>query len=427
MDPAREALLNSINCGILAYRREYVPSEEGREIEQAADVPEEEHTAGDNNNGSTEVNVSAIKTEYEADTDDDTPTVNKTDRKDLKVKIKSEYEDDTDDDADAKVDGIKISQGKLSPRHKRLHTSEGAEIGGSPITTMVNRDISRKKATQAKKSSGSGAKKKIKDDTQILMTQRENDFNEKTWWMNPLGREGTSRQGATVLMKRCMRTHGWNEMKTRKVLNAYHQFITLKKEHEDWDAKILSPCYLVDQMWHSHILDVVNYCHDMMLLCGRVVGHDPDGALDYVAKQKRDETTREALQERFGSYDEEVWNYSPDETHGKREEEKSSEVAFASEPISIIIQDQTGEETKFIMKRNTKMNKVFQAYVDRKGCPLKALLFRLDYERIWKYDTRKRMFYFLLNGKRIDDCLTPEELELKDGDQIDVMLMQSGC
>lgn len=185
----------------------------------------------------------AIKTEYEADTDDDTPTVTKTDRKDLKVKIKSEYKDDTDDDAaDAMVDGIKISQGKLSPRRKRLDTSEGAEIGVSShgvcsqITKMVNRDNTRKKATPAKKSSGSGAKKKIKDDTQILMTQRENDFNEKTWWMIPFGREGTSRQGATALMKRCMRTHGWNEMKTRKVLNAYHQFITLKKEHEDWDA-----------------------------------------------------------------------------------------------------------------------------------------------------------------------------------------------
>lgn len=124
----------------------------------------------------------------------------------------------------------------------------------------------------------------------ILMTQRENDFNEKTWWMvdiNPIGGEETSsRQGATPLVKRCMRTHGWDEVKTRKVLNAYHQFITLKKEYEDWDAKILSPCNLVDQMWHCHILDVVNYCHDMMLLCGRVVGHVPDGALDYVAKQQ---------------------------------------------------------------------------------------------------------------------------------------------
>ena len=122
-------------------------------------------------------NVAAIKTEYEADTDDDTPTVNKTDRMDLKAKmIKSEYEYDTDDDARARVDGIKISQ-------------------------------------------GNGAKKKIEDDTQFfMMTQRENDFNEKTWWMvdlNPIGE--TSSQGASPLMKRCMRTHGWDELKAKKI------------------------------------------------------------------------------------------------------------------------------------------------------------------------------------------------------------------
>jgi hypothetical protein len=191
---------------------------------------------------------------------------------------------------------------------------------------MVNTGNSRKKAPPAKKSSGSGgAKKKGKishpshrnshvvsspssadddassvDNTQILMTERENDFNDKTWWMvdiNPIGGDDTSsRQGATALVKRCMRTYGWDEVKTRKVLNAHRQFITLKKEVQDWDAKILSPCYLVHQMWHCHILDVVNYYHDMMLLCGRVVGHDPDGALDYVAKLQRDETTRKTLQ-----------------------------------------------------------------------------------------------------------------------------------
>jgi len=90
------------------------------------------------------------------------------------------------------------------------------------------------------------------------------------------------------------------------------------------------------------------------------------------------------LQERFGSYDEDVWDYSPDETHGKSgEEEGTGSVdednvqknemttnAKGSEPISIILKDQTGEETNFIMKRNTKMNKVFEAYyVDRKGSP----------------------------------------------------------
>ncbi|KAK1746845.1 hypothetical protein QTG54_002189 [Skeletonema marinoi] len=151
------------------------------------------------------------------------------------------------------------------------------------------------------------------DTHNIVTTPREGDFNEKTWWMvdlTPIG--SSSPQGASALVKRCMRTHGWDEVKARKVLDAYRQFMILKKELKDWDANILSPCYLVDQMWHCHILDVVNYCHDMMLLCGHVVGHNPDGALDYVAKQERDDTTRASLQDHFGSYDKEVWDYSPD-------------------------------------------------------------------------------------------------------------------
>ncbi len=123
----------------------------------------------------------------------------------------------------------------------------------------------------------------------VLVPPREDDFNEKTWWMVDLDPvEETSLQGASVLVKRCMRMHGWDEAKARKVLASYRQFITLKKNHQDWNAEKLSPCYLVDQMWHCHILDVVNYCHDMMLLCGHVVGHNPDGALDSAAKQKRD-------------------------------------------------------------------------------------------------------------------------------------------
>jgi ubiquitin len=261
------------------------------------------------------------------------------------------------------------------------------------------------------------------ENVQILMTQRENDFNDKTWWMvdiNPIGGEDmSSRQGATALVKRCMRTYGWDEVKTRKVLNAYRQFITLKKEHEDWDAEILSPCYLVDQMWHSHILDVVNYCHDMMLLCGRVVGHAPDGALDYAAKQQRDETTREALQERFGSYDEEVWDYSPDETtNGKSEEEESTgpvdednvqkeEVTTNAkkgpeEAITARLKDPyKGTETMFKVKRTTKMSKVFQVYAGRKGVDVNDLRFLLDGERVGPNDT-------------------PEDLDLEDTDQIDV-------
>jgi hypothetical protein len=61
-------------------------------------------------------------------------------------------------------------------------------------------------------------------------------------------------------------------------------------------------------MWHLHILDVVNYCHDMMMLCGHVVGHNPDGALDIEAKRERDSKTRDGLEEHFeGEYDKEIW------------------------------------------------------------------------------------------------------------------------
>ena len=259
------------------------------------------------------------------------------------------------------------------------------------------------------------------DNAQILMTQRENGFNEKTWWMvdiNPIGGDDTSsRQGATPLVKRCMRTYGWDEVKSRKVLNAYRQFITLKKESQDWDAKILSPCYLVDQMWHCHILDVVNYCHDMMLLCGRVVGHDPDGALDYEAKQKRDGTTRELLQKKFGSYDEDVWDYSSVQNNDdEKGEEKSSDPVeeetgmeeAGAEIITFRLKDQNGEVTMFTVERTVRMQKVFEAYADRKGVDVGDFRCALDGEPIWGGET-------------------PETLDLKHNDQVDAVLVQSGC
>jgi small ubiquitin-related modifier len=260
----------------------------------------------------------------------------------------------------------------------------------------------------------------------ILMTPRENNFNEKTWWMvdiNPVGGDDTSSsQGASTLVKRCMRTYGWDEMKTKKILNAYRQFITFKKEAQDWDAQILSPCYLVDQMWQYHILDVVNYCHDMMLLCGRVVGHDPDGALDYVAKQKRDETTRELLQKKFGSYDEDLWDYSPDKTHMKSEEnidsvdegEVDTEMTMnttGTEMISIWVNYQNRDGTLFKLKRTTNLGKVFEAYAVKKGVDVHTLGFFLDGKRISVSDTPEALGL-------VDNCLV-------DNCQIDVVYEQT--
>lgn len=113
-----------------------------------------------------------------------------------------------------------------------------------------------------------------------------------------------------------MRVYRWDLSKARKVLKAYRQFLFLKKHCEDWDATQLSPSHLVDQMWHQHILDVENYYHDMMLLCGHVIGHNPDGALDNEGKRARDETTRKSLIEHFdGNVDGEIWGIEGKESY----------------------------------------------------------------------------------------------------------------
>ena len=176
-----------------------------------------------------------------------------------------------------------------------------------------------------------------------------------------------------------MRVYGWSLEKSRKVLKAYRQFLTLKKEHEDWGATELSPSFWVDRMWHQHILDV-NYYHDTMLLCGRVVGHNPDGALS--GKAERDEATREALEKRYPNYDKEIWGIetSTDTSSeaGMRGDE-SNEGNDRSEPKDDTINNDTtindnttNSDTITIRVKDqsskaAKMTTVLDAYALRKG------------------------------------------------------------
>ena len=218
-----------------------------------------------------------------------------------------------------------------------------------------------------------------------------------------------------------------------------------------------------DQMWHQHILDVVNYYHDMMLLCGRVIGHNPDGAM--AGKAERDEATKNALEQRFPDYERDIWGHVMSiklrfrDQYGNEEiieavYKGSMEGAFrkyaqkrntalhlvkfrlnngsliqmASTPkdlglrenaiirtsvssvdtITIRVKDLTGEETMFTVKRTTRMGKIFDAYAARKGCCPQSLRFSLD-------------------GENILCDFTPAELQLEDHDQIDVILAQMGC
>ena len=107
----------------------------------------------------------------------------------------------------------------------------------------------------AKRRRGAPTEEDRRDTAEVLLSGRQNEFSDKTWWMVDLDASGVD-QGATPLVRWCIRVHGWDAPKARRVLAAYRQFLTLKTEHEDWDATVLSPCPLVDQMWQQHVLDV---------------------------------------------------------------------------------------------------------------------------------------------------------------------------
>ena len=77
------------------------------------------------------------------------------------------------------------------------------------------------------------------------------------------------------------------------------------------------------------------------------------------------------------------------------------------ETITIVLSDQAGEKMQFKMKRETKFQKVFDAYASRLGVPENSLTFRFD-------------------GERITGENTPKMLEMQDEDMIEVLMQQTG-
>lgn len=196
------------------------------------------------------------------------------------------------------------------------------------------------------------------DSTESSTNAREShallSAKQRAWWMV----EGSAQGATTTLVKRCIREYGWDLPKSQKVLTAYKQFLFLKKELADWDSKLLSPCHLVDQMWHQHILNVFNYHNDMVLLCGRlVVGHEPDGAFDFADKLRRDQFTMKCLIYYFGSCDVNIWGPAP---------------------ITIIIEDQHRKELLFKVNMTTPMSRAFNVVAQRKQVSVSSLRFMGD-------------------------------------------------
>jgi len=75
--------------------------------------------------------------------------------------------------------------------------------------------------------------------------------------------------------------------------------------------------------------------------------------------------------------------------------------------VTLRVKDQQGDEMFFKVKKETKMQKIMDAYAQRKGINVNSLRFVLD-------------------GSRVNAADTPKMLELENDDQIDVLLESVG-
>ncbi|XP_031266950.1 small ubiquitin-related modifier 2-like [Pistacia vera] len=76
-------------------------------------------------------------------------------------------------------------------------------------------------------------------------------------------------------------------------------------------------------------------------------------------------------------------------------------------PIKVIVKNQEGNKLVFQVKRDVKLRKVLNLYCEK---------------QVLQYGTVN----FLINGERFDHDLTPNEVKLEEGDEIDALLPANG-
>ena len=215
----------------------------------------------------------------------------------------------------------------------------------------------------------------------LLKEAETDDAHEQNWW-------AINVEKAAALIEKCMKEYGWDRGETKRIFAAYRQFLVVKKEHEDWDETKFFPCWPVDKMWLEHgVMD--DYSTDMRDLLGHALnlGSSGLGSPEELGQMK--DATKEALKERFGSYDAELWD-----------------------EMSIDVKDQlVGVVAITHLNRRQPLSILMGAYRDAVLEEKGSTLVEQDYVEKLQFE---------LNGKalkRDDTCL---RLGLEDGDEIEV-------
>ena len=197
---------------------------------------------------------------------------------------------------------------------------------------------------------------------------------------------------------RLVRLHGHDRVRQ------YAAFLVLKAVAEDSDATLLSPpSAAVDQVWHAHILDTKHYRETCDALCREFIDHDPDGGDDADARDVRRQYTADLAEEL-----EPVLAAIKVSPAPPPPANPDGFIPAAGNAINLKVVTQDGNETYFKCKVTTALNALMNAFCQHRGIQMREVR-------------------FLFNGNRINGSSTPEELEMEDGDVVDVIVEQCGC
>ena len=170
--------------------------------------------------------------------------------------------------------------------------------------------------------------------------------------------------------------------------------MSLKAKTRDFETELLSPPFATEETWHRHILYTKMYTQYCFELCGAYVHHDPNGAaMDRESVEKRSvriAKTVSVYEEIFGESCN--WDYGDATStttssvtppphmqieveqgdvkveEGEGDEKKKKKKKKKGDEITIRTKDQTGIETFWTMKKTSKIEILFIAFV-KKSCP----------------------------------------------------------
>jgi len=88
--------------------------------------------------------------------------------------------------------------------------------------------------------------------------------------------------------------------------------------------------------------------------------------------------------------------------------------ATATEQLNLKVKSQDGEEVFFKIKSSTQLKKLMDAYCQRQSVII--YLIQLNSSNV----------RFLFDGERLHETQTPKDLNMENGDEIDVVIEQVG-